>query len=334
MTAAEAGGIINVAKPIGLTSFGVVARVRRMMGFRHVGHCGTLDPFAEGVLPILLGKATGAARYMENYGKSYRVVVRFGTFTDTQDLTGRPVGGRTPTAGELEAMRMDGYQLLRGAVDSLMGDRLQTPPMYSAVKIDGKHLYEYARKGIDVERTGRLIHIYRADILGISADGDSLEMTVDFDCSKGTYIRTLCQDLGELTGFGAHAAALVRTACGPFSITGAISLEQLGQMTSDAGEDRIKNLRDAGILLPVEYAFPDMLSAHADGDTALRFIQGRPITASEAGLAENVLSDTRVALHGPGGFVGVGMIRRDAEDRTFLYAERVFADREDYQKRV
>ncbi len=331
MTAAEAGGIINVRKPAGMTSFGVVARVRRMMGLRRVGHCGTLDPFAEGVLPILLGRATGMARYMDGYGKSYRVTVRFGSFTDTQDLTGKPVGGRQPTSAERAAMEAEGFAGLREAVASLVGERLQTPPMYSAVKIDGRHLYEYARKGIEVERAGRLVRIYRADLLEIRADGEILEATVDIDCSKGTYIRTLCQDLGESSGFGAHASALTRTACGPFRLDGAISLEELERVVSAPAADRWAAVREAGILFPLESAIPDMPAIHAGAGAALHFMQGRPVGADEIAIPLTLAADERVAFCGPAGFIGVGVIRTDEAGQTWIKAERVFSDREDNQ---
>ena len=332
MTGPEIGGIINVAKPAGMTSFGVVARVRRIAGLRRVGHCGTLDPFATGVLPVVLGRATGAVRYMEGYDKSYRVAIRFGSFTDTQDLTGTPIGGRAPTATELELMKAGGYAMLRNAVASLEGEQFQMPPMYSAIKIGGRHLYEYARKGLEIERASRRVTIYRAEILGISTDRETLEMTVDFDCSKGTYIRTLCQDLGEATGFGAHAAALERTACGPFQLEQSFTLEQLEAAVAAGGMDRWPMLRNAGILLPVDAALPEMIKITAGNETALHFIHGRPVGGDELALPDAEGGETRVALYGKAGFVGVGVIRPDENGISWLRAERVFADIEDYRQ--
>lgn len=330
MTVGADYGILNVVKPVGMTSFGVVARIRRIMNIRRVGHCGTLDPFADGVLPVLLGRATGVARYMESYSKSYRVTVRFGRFTDTQDRTGNPCGGRDPSDAELAAMQEDGYRSIREAVESLAGERLQTPPMYSAVKIDGRPLYAYARKGLEIERAARPVTVFRSLPLEIAVRDGMLEADVEIDCSKGTYIRTLCSDLGETTGFGAHAAALTRTACGPFRLEETVSLENLETIAASAGDARWDALRTTGVLLPMESALRDMPALRIGFDDALHMIHGRPFMPGDRLSPAAYADGTRMAVSGPDGFLGVGVLRRDGDGITWIHAERVFADREDH----
>lgn len=215
-----------INKPVGMTSFQVVARVRKLLGTKKAGHCGTLDPFAQGLLPICTNRATRIIRYMDNYDKGYRCRLRFGAFTDTQDCEGTVVGGRKPTKQELEDLRQDDFATLRQLFDDLIGKHIQIPPMYSAVKVAGRPLYDYARKGITLERQGRNIEIYSCDIHEIVCD-EELEIEFSVRCSKGTYIRTICDDLGQQTGWGAYALTLVRESCGPFNLTEACSLEVL-----------------------------------------------------------------------------------------------------------
>lgn len=325
MTAVPAGGILNIDKPVGITSFGVVSRVRRIMGLRRVGHCGTLDPFACGVLPILIGKATGIARYMDGYDKSYRVTVRFGFFTDTQDRTGTPMGGHVPSDAECEAMSKDDFRVIRQAVARLAGERMQMPPMYSAVKIDGRPLYQYARKGIEVERKTRLVHVYRSELLSVGIVDGLPEATVDIDCSKGTYIRTLCQDLGEETGWGAHAAELTRTACGPFPLEESLPLRQLETWAEDGPASIWEALRDRGFLLPAESAITAFPVVRCDASAAVHFAQGRLLGDGEVELPTDAHADQRIAVHGPDCFLGVGLICNDEEGSLRIRAERVFA---------
>jgi tRNA pseudouridine55 synthase len=222
-------GILLVHKPVGPTSFQVVSRVRRIFGVKKAGHCGTLDPFASGVLPVCIGKATRVVRYMDSYDKEYRCTVRFGSYTDTQDREGRLIGGREPSAEEMTKLIEEDYRPIRDLILSLPGELEQVPPMYSAVKIDGRPLYEYARKGITVVRQARLIRVFSSTVHGVSSENG---LTADFTvaCSKGTYIRTLCEMLGEKSGFGAHAQELCRTRCGPFSLQEAYTLDDLESM--------------------------------------------------------------------------------------------------------
>lgn len=219
-------GVVVVDKPEGITSFRVVSMIRRLTGVKKVGHCGTLDPFATGVLPVCVGSATRVIRYMDKYEKEYRCTVRFGQFSETQDKEGTLFGGRKPTDSEFEEMRSDDFSQLRLLFEGLVGKRLQTPPAYSAVKIAGRPAYDYARKGIEVELAPRAVEIFSCIIHGIRTD-EELEVDFSVHCSKGTYIRSLCHELGEKTGFGAYAVSLRRTKCGEFDLNMAHSLTEL-----------------------------------------------------------------------------------------------------------
>ena len=166
---------------------------------------------------------------MDTYDKEYRCTVHFGASTDTQDLEGSIIGGREPTEFEMAAMKDDNFAKIRALIERLPGAHMQLPPMYSALKFKGRPLYDYARSGVEIEREARPIHIRYAIFHSCQAK-DSLTADFTVGCSKGTYIRTLCDSLGEQTGFGAYAEALRRTKCGPFSIEKAFTLEQLEQM--------------------------------------------------------------------------------------------------------
>ena len=228
-------GIININKPVGITSFQVVGRIRKLLGVKKVGHCGTLDPFASGVLPVCVGKATRVVRYMDGYDKTYRCTVHFGAFTDTQDKEGKVIGGREPSNTELEQMRENDYSDLRRLFSGLNGDKEQLPPMYSAIKMAGRPLYEYARNGITLEQQTRKIHLYDCQLHEITSK-EGLLADFSLSCSKGTYIRTICDELGSESGFGAYAQELERTRCGPFRIEESYSLEEIERLLS---EDRI-----------------------------------------------------------------------------------------------
>lgn len=204
-------GIVNIWKPSGMTSHDVVACVRRAAMTRRVGHTGTLDPMAEGVLPICVGKATHAVDYVVKGRKTYQCTMRLGQETDTQDSTG------TVTAEKDVSCTMED---VRRVMASFVGEQTQIPPMYSAVHHNGVRLYQLARKGIQVERKPRKVTFYDIRLL------NTKEQTVTFlvECTKGTYIRTLCHDMGRKLGCGAHMTALIRTKCGQFSRENAVDL--------------------------------------------------------------------------------------------------------------
>jgi len=314
-------GIINVNKPVGLTSFQVVARIKKLLGVKKVGHCGTLDPFASGVLPVCVGKATRVVRYMDGYDKTYRCTVRFGAFTDTQDREGKIIGGKIPTQPELDAMKSDDFPQLRSLFRALNGEMDQLPPMYSAIKMGGHPLYEYARKGITLERETRKIHLYDCEVHNISAD-EHLTAEFSLSCSKGTYIRTICDELGVNSGFGAYADALERTRCGPFSIDQAFTLEELEQHKSDG--------QIAEFLLPEKLAVAHMPSFEVTEEEAahIRLGQQQPFALFQERMLLGELDDISNKPHYAAYYMGslLAIVLPDIkEDYKILRIERMLA---------
>ena len=208
-------GIINVYKPCGYTSHDVVARMKRFFGTRRVGHAGTLDPMACGVLPILIGSACTAQEYLMNHDKSYRAGMRFGTLTDTGDITGAVL--------EEREFSLPAEKVLEGAY-SMIGEIDQVPPMYSAIKIDGRKLYELAREGKTVERKSRRVKIYDIKLVERINETDYI---FDVACSKGTYIRTLCEDIGQALGNVGTLFSLERRSCGEFTVDNSVMVDEL-----------------------------------------------------------------------------------------------------------
>lgn len=208
-------GIINIYKEKGYTSHDVVAIVRKALNIKKVGHTGTLDPDAEGVLPVCVGQATKLADYIMAERKSYRAEITFGAETTTQDASGEVVEKYDFSFDE---------DALREAVKSFIGKQTQIPPMYSAIKVNGKKLYELAREGKEIERKTRNIEIFDIKIADIMPPDRAI---IDVDCSKGTYIRTLCSDIGKKLGWGAYMSQLTRTASGKFHIEDAVKLDVL-----------------------------------------------------------------------------------------------------------
>lgn len=208
-------GFLNILKPPGMTSAAVVAVVRRLSGEKHVGHAGTLDPEAAGVLPVMIGRAARLFDYLVDKEKTYVAEAAFGTATDTQDATGTVIaeGDAYPTYAQVQA-----------ASRQLVGDIMQRPSMYSAIKQDGKPLYMLARKGQDVEVPLRQVHVEAIELMGETA-GHGVLMRVD--CGRGTYIRSICNDLGELLGCPAHMRFLLRAKSGVFDLSTAMTMEEL-----------------------------------------------------------------------------------------------------------
>lgn len=213
-------GVLLLDKPVGLSSNHALQRARRTLDAAKAGHTGTLDPFATGLLVCCMGKATKISGAMLDADKSYRATLSFGQETDSGDLTGNIVAS-APAGWESV-----GEQALRDVLTRFQGVIEQVPPMYSALKRDGKPLYEYARAGIELERAPRQVTIHRIEL--VSCEGQ--RAVIDVDCSKGTYIRTLAQDIGRALGCLAHLSALRRTRVGPFSLEGAIALDALQAM--------------------------------------------------------------------------------------------------------
>ncbi len=236
-------GIINVKKEKGFTSHDVVAKLRGILHQKKIGHTGTLDPDATGVLPVCLGRATKVCELLTDKKKTYIAGVKLGVVTDTQDMTGEILEERPVNVSETQ---------LQEVIAQFTGDLLQTPPMYSAVKVNGKRLYELARKGEVVERKARPVTIYRNELLAYNPETSEFEIQVE--CSKGTYIRTLCQDMGEKLGCGAAMASLVRTQVDRFSLEEAYPLAEIEEMAKTGTVEEILIPLDA-----VFYAYPRVI---------------------------------------------------------------------------
>ena len=208
-------GVINVYKEKGYTSHDVVAIVRKTLNIKKVGHTGTLDPDAEGVLPVCIGQATKLADYIMAERKSYTAEITFGAETTTQDASGDIIK---------EYEYIFDENRLREVIDTFKGEQTQVPPMYSAIKINGKKLYEIAREGKEIERKARKITVYDIRIAEINPPNKAI---IEIDCSKGTYIRSLCSDIGNKLGWGAFMSSLTRTASGKFKLNEAVKLDEL-----------------------------------------------------------------------------------------------------------
>lgn len=266
-------GIAIIDKPSGMTSHDVVARCRKVFGTRKVGHCGTLDPSATGVLVLGVGRATKLLNYLTGQNKTYEATIVFGTNTSTLDADGEAVA-TFDMSGLDEAA-------VRAAADGLTGDIMQVPPMVSAIKIDGRRLHELAREGIEVDRPSRPVHIGRFEI---SVTDDPLVYRAIVDCSSGTYIRSLAQDLGTALGGGAHIGSLRRTRLGAFNIDEAHGIE-------------------GAVLLPAIEGLRHLPHFEVTTDVATAFKGGKVLDDAQTGYSGG--SRTAVAVDADGAIVAV-----------------------------
>jgi tRNA pseudouridine55 synthase len=282
-------GILIIDKPAGLTSHDVVARARRILKEKRIGHTGTLDPFATGVLVLLVGRATRLAQFLSGAEKEYEAIIRFGFTTDTGDATGTPkeqvkshkskvkshefevktlkTEAQSPKS-EVKSQIVWTSDEIEAALCSLRGEILQVPPMYSAKKVQGRKLYEMARRGIEIEREAVPVTIHQLEALRTGDellkqnDDGTLEMGVRVVCSAGTYVRVLAEEIGERLGSGAHLSSLRRTRAGQFSLEGATHLDELQERTP------------AEILLPPDAALSAMPFVHLTETETRRASQG------------------------------------------------------------
>ena len=244
----EVSGIVVVHKPKGMTSFTAVRKVRKLLSVKKAGHIGTLDPFAEGVLPIFVGKATRMIRFMNELDKQYRCTMVFGTQTDTDDREGEVLFANPPSAEVLAGLVETDFVSVRDLFSGFRGKVEQLPPLYSALKVQGKPMYEYARAGEAVERKKRETTIYDLQIHRIWVD-EVLKADFSVACSKGTYIRSICRDVGELSGYFGYAQELCRTACGDFHLGIAHDLSDIEACVNDGHPESVllsENLALAG----------------------------------------------------------------------------------------
>ncbi len=229
----ELEGVLLVDKPTDHTSHDVIARLRGILRMRRIGHAGTLDPMATGVLVVLLGKATKASQYLMSLDKEYAGTIKLGSVTNTQDAEGEVLETRpVPPLTEAE---------VKAVMQTFNGDQYQLPPMFSAIKIDGVPLYKQARKGEEVEREPRFIRVASFEMTRFA----SPEIDFVLRCSKGTYVRTVAHDLGQKIGCGAHLSSLRRTATGKFTVAQCLTLEQIQALSLPELEKRLVPVRDA-----------------------------------------------------------------------------------------
>ena len=278
-------GILILHKGEGLTSQSAVSRVRRLFGGVKAGHTGTLDPLATGVLHILLGRAVKASEYMLESGKHYRATMRLGLTSDTEDITGTVLS---------KADTLPSSDAVFACLDSFRGEILQTPPMYSALKVGGKKLVDLARRGETVEREARKITVYSLAAERIS-DTDYI---LDVHCSKGTYIRTLCADIGASLGCGGVMASLCRTEAAGFTLAEAHTLEELEAM---------EPAERTSLLLPTEHIFREAAAVTLPPFFAHLAQNGVEIYLKKLGLT--LPTGTRVRLHDADGFFALGEVR-------------------------
>ena len=278
-------GAIIIKKEEGLSSQAVVNRVKRLLGADKAGHTGTLDPLATGVLPVLVGRGVKASEFMLTADKHYRAVLRLGITTDTEDTTGNLLTTTDKLPTEEEVLSV---------ICSFRGEIMQTPPMYSALKVGGKKLYDLARSGETVEREARPITIYSLVAERIS---DS-EYYLDVHCSKGTYIRTLCKDIGEALGVGGVMSALCRTEASGFSLSDAITLEELEALPE---EERVARVR------PTEQLFSDKIRVDLPDFFARLAHSGLEIYLKKIG--ESIPLGEFVSLYDRDGFFALGEVR-------------------------
>ncbi len=261
MTKPQVSGILNINKPGGMTSHDVVDRVRRISGQRRVGHAGTLDPLATGVLLVCLGQATRVAEYLMASDKVYQAQVRLGVSTDTHDAEGEVTATAEVNVSEDE---------VREALSSFVGSIQQVPPMYSALKHKGTPLYKLARQGITVEREPRSVEIHDIELL----DWTPPLLTIRVKCSPGTYIRALARDLGQKLGCGAHLQSLTRLASGHFTLETAVSLDELEKVWAQGDWRKL--------LYPLDEALLDLEPMIVDGETEKRIRHGQQVQGPAA----------------------------------------------------
>lgn len=309
-------GILLIWKPAGFTSHDVVAKARRILHIKRIGHTGTLDPQVTGVLPLCIGRATRLVEYIQEMPKEYRAKLVVGLATDTEDLTGEVV--ERSDRVELEPGRV------RDVIGSFEGEIDQVPPMYSAVKVDGKRLYELARKGEVVERKPRTVTVYRMELLSMNLEQPMPEIEFRALCSKGTYIRTLCTDIGRSLGYPAAMAELVRTATGGFGRDRCVTLEQLAEAAA-RGEDEVRRL-----MVPADEAISFIPACSIGAEQAAHALQGKKLRLAESAdhrepqKPGQALPDSMQALrrlYAGGRFLG---LFRLAEDGQTLVPEKVF----------
>lgn len=344
------GGLLIVRKPVGITSMDVIRQLRRMTHIKKIGHTGTLDPFADGVLPVAIGRATNMIHYMEAYDKRYRVLLHLGQSTDTHDLTGQ-VLQETPITPEMaDNLRANNWEKIKSLIEEMTGSITQVTPQFSAAKIDGKPMYYYARQGIQVEGKTRKVEIYSVSIVDIHLHPDFLQtrmalasgrldnhfpgevyvgeeeilevyhspitLVLDIHCSKGTYIRTWVDDFGRRLGWGAYAEKLRRISAGPYTYEDSLTLEALEMYEAESFRGiATKN----SVLLSPGTARLDFPMIELEKQMAINILQGKAVY-----LEEQLDEGQIYRVYNKGKFLGLGVARVTQNQNLALFAERMF----------
>jgi tRNA pseudouridine55 synthase len=281
-------GVLLLDKPLGLSSNQALQQVKRLYQAAKAGHTGSLDPLATGLLPICLGEATKFSHFLLDADKSYRALVKLGSTTTTGDAEGEVLNRSEVNVTQVQ---------LHSVLKNFIGQIKQVPPMYSALKHQGKALYEYARDGVEIARPARLITIFDIELKRFEQESNLFE--IDVVCSKGTYIRTLAEDIGHALGCGAHLAGLRRLSTAHFKLEDALSMEQLEKMSADE--------RD-GILLPADASIIDLPMVELNADSAYYLLQGQSVWKSGA----NIEGWFRI-YRDDGQFLGLGELDADGK---------------------
>lgn len=300
-------GIINVRKEKGFTSHDVVAKLRGITRQKKIGHTGTLDPDATGVLPVCFGKATKLCDMLTEKEKAYEAVLLLGKTTDTQDISGEVKKERS-----VEGITQD---QVRETILSFVGEYDQIPPMYSALKVNGKKLYELAREGVEIERKPRKIQIYRIEIREINLP----EVRFEVWCSKGTYIRTLCNDIGEKLGCGGCMSSLIRTKSGIFTLEESKSLDEI--------ETCVREGRIEEILVPIDAMFPDVPKVFVKEGEEKSVYNGNALTKRQ--LEENTMpqSQERIRVYQKDGLF-LALYRYDSKENRYKVEKMFYSPRQ------
>ena len=299
-------GVIVIRKEKGFTSHDVVAKLRGILHMKKIGHTGTLDPEAEGVLPVVLGKATKLVDLLTDKQKTYEALMHLGLETDTQDMTGTVLCEKTVEVSEEE---------VEAVIREFVGEYQQIPPMYSALKVDGKKLYELAREGKTVERKARTVHFYEIDIKEINLPYVRFSVT----CSKGTYIRTLCHDIGQKLGCGGCMEELTRTKVGRFELKDSLKLEELRDLAQNG------RLEDA--LIPLDQMFSELQSVVPAEKYISKAYNGNDFFKNQLSEDGKFCSGEKVRVYdAKGHFIG---IYRYMEDKKMFHLVKMFLDPEE-----
>lgn len=298
-------GFVIIDKPAGITSHDVVSRVRRILGTKKVGHTGTLDPFATGVLPIAVNGGTKIIPFLDEGSKTYEAVMRLGVSTDTLDMTGTVISEYDISAITKE-MFIDAISNFKGSIS-------QIPPMYSAIKQGGQPLYKLARQGLDVERKARPVEIYSLTLISFNLPFVSISVT----CSRGTYIRTLAADIGSLLGCGAALQELRRTASGPFTIKNAVTLDDLEKATGEGGGESFFTCQMEAL-----NHLPE-IPLTASGFEGLRFGKSPDWSHTFIDVPLKCQEETLVRLSSSGNLVAVACLKPDKSNVSQIILKRV-----------